>query len=125
MQSSIYRALKMWQHKSVNVLRGFKITSKMVSLNYRDDGSICGLRIPRILYILLFSGSIITMYFLSIRFCIENNFDLNLIAAPMSVFWGCMQIELMYLSFSQQNHRLIEALDALQQLITESKKKNS
>lgn len=111
---------KMCHNKSLNVLRGLKISAKIVSLNIRNDIRIGGIKLPRILLILLFSGSIISMYILSIRFCVVHNFDLNVIAAPISVFWGCMQIELMYLSFSQQNYRLVETLDQFQSLIYES-----
>lgn len=107
----------MWNKKPVSVLKGLKITFKLVCLNMRHEIRLFGIEIPRIFFTLLFANGIITMYILSIIFCVKSNFDLNLIAAPMSVFWGCMQITLMYLSFSRQNTRIVQTLDALDGLV--------
>lgn len=111
----------MWENQPVRVLRGLRLNLKIVCMNIRNDIIICGMKIPRIILVLLFANGVITMYILSIRFCIEHNFDLNAIAAPMSVFWGCLQITLMYLTFSRENSLMVQTLDDLNNFVTESK----
>lgn len=106
--------------KSVEVLKGLKITLHFASLNVRTKISIGRIQIPRIVSSLLLSGGILIMTILSIKFCIENSFNLSLIAAPVSCMFGCVQIGLMYLSFSQQNSLIVQSLDALQHLVNES-----
>lgn len=105
--------------KSVEVLKGLKISLNLASLNIKSGIFFCNIRIPRIIPSLLLSGGIITMTILSIKFCIVNNFDLSLVAESVSCFCGCLQIGLMYFSFLQQNSLIVQTLDALQELVNE------
>lgn len=106
--------------KSVEVLKGLKITLNLASLNVKTGIFIGSIKIPRIVPSLMLSGGIITMSTLSLKFCIVNMFDLSLVAESVSCFFGCLQIGLMYFSFSQQSSLIVQTLDALQQLVNES-----
>lgn len=53
----------------------------------------------------------------NVRFCIDQQFDLNIIAHPFSFFLGDLQMQLIYIAIVSQSERVEKIVDSLQKVI--------
>lgn len=78
---------------------------------------IKSVKIPDILYDIAMVGPMFyTTYWFSV-FCYENGFNLTICAQSFSIFIGCTQIALIYLTLTFEKSTMYETMDIIQDLV--------